>query len=217
MREVNLLDSYLRVKRPIEDLARSTEENKAISRQFGFKYFDGDRKYGYGGYYYDGRWKAVAKRMRDYYALTAGDAVLDIGCAKGFLLHDLKELIPGLPVAGVDISEYAIANTMEDIKPFCQVANAASLPFPDKSFDLVISINTVHNLDRDGCKKAIQEMERVSRKYKYLQVDSWFNEEQREKLMKWYLTGLTFMGVEDWRKFFEECGYTGDYYWTITE
>ncbi len=217
MREVNLLDSYPRVKRPIEDLARSTEENKAISRKFGFEYFDGDRKYGYGGYYYDGRWKAVAERMRDYYGLIAGGAVLDIGCAKGFLLYDLKELIPGIRVAGVDISEYAIENAMEDIKPFCQVANAASLPFPDKSFDLVISINTVHNLDRDGCRKAIQEMERVSRKYKYLQVDSWFNEEQREKLMKWYLTGLTFMGVEDWRKFFEECGYTGDYYWTITE
>jgi len=126
-------------------------------------------------------------------------------------------LMPGLQVAGVDISEYAIANAMEDMKPFCKVANAMSLPFPDKSFDLVISINTVHNLERDGCKQAIQEMERVGRKYKYLQVDSWFNEEQREKLMRWYLTALTFMSAEDWPKFFEECGYTGDYYWTITE
>jgi SAM-dependent methyltransferase len=217
MREVNLLDSYPRVKRPIEKIARSTEENRAISRQFGFEYFDGDRTYGYGGYYYDGRWKAVARRMRDYYKLTDGDAVLDVGCAKGFLLHDLKELIPGLQVAGVDIAEYAIANVIEDMKPFCKVANATILPFPDKSFDLIISINTVHNLKRDGCKQAIQEMERVGRKYKYLQVDSWFNEKQQENLMNWYLTGFTFMSVADWPEFFTECGYTGDYYWTITE
>jgi len=217
MREVNLLDSYPRIKRPIGKIARSTEENRAISRQYGFEYFDGDRKYGYGGYYYDGRWKAVAERMRDYYQLAAGDAVLDVGCAKGFFLHDLKELIPGLQVAGVDISEYAIANVIEDMKPFCKVANATSLPFPEKSFNLVISINTVHNLKRDGCKQAIQEMERVGRKYKFLQVDSWFNEKQQENLMNWYLTGFTFMSVADWPKFFTECGYTGDYYWTITE
>ncbi len=216
MREVNLLDSYPRIKRPIAERVRAGVD-RAVAKKFGKEYFDGDRTHGYGGYYYDGRWKAVAKRMQEYYGLTSQDSILDIGCAKGFLLHDFRELIPGITVAGIEISSYAFEYTMEDVKPFCMLANAKKLPFPDKSFDLVISINVVHNLRLDDCCQAIREMERVSRKYKYLQVDSWRDEQERVNFENWQLTAVTFMDTENWKKLFVKIGYTGDFYWTITE
>lgn len=219
MREVNLLDSYPTSKRPIEERARAKADGKVreIAKQFGKEYFDGDRLYGYGGYRYDGRWKAVAKRMIEFYGLTDKDSILDIGCGKGFLLHDFREALPGARVAGIDISSYALEHTMEDIKPFVQVGNAVKLPFPDKSFDLVISINVVHNLKDDECRRAIREMERVSRRYKYLQVDSYRNPEEKEKLEMWQLTAELIYDTEEWKKLFREVGYTGDFYWTITE
>ena len=220
MPEINLLDTYPKAsKRPIKERLEAKKDPKVqeIAKQFGEDYFDGDRMYGYGGYYYDGRWKVVAKRMLEYYGLTDKDSILEVGSGKGFLVHDFRELIPGITVAGIEISEYAIEHTMEDVKPFCQQGNAKELPFPDKSFDLLISINTVHNLKFDDCCKAIMEIERVSRKYKYLQVDSWRNEQERMNLEEWQLTAETYMSTEDWKKLFAKLGYTGDYYWTITE
>lgn len=220
MVEINLLDTYPRIKRPIQERAAwkaRSEENRAIAKRFAKEYFDGTREQGYGGYYYDGRWQAVAKRMIEYYNLKPDARVLDIGCAKGFLLHDFKLLLPDLFVCGIDISKYALQHVMEDVKPFCFLANAKDLPFPDKSFDLVISINVVHNLPFEECSKAIKEMERVSRKYKYLQVDSWRTEEERINFLNWQLTAQTYFDTEGWKKFFTEIGYTGDYYWTITE
>lgn len=217
MREVNLLDSYPRSKRPIVSREAAVPAQRAIAKQFGREYFDGERTQGYGGYRYDGRWVAVAARMRDFYGLKAGDCILDIGCAKGFLLHDFLQVIPGVQVAGLDISRYAIENAMESVKPYLVVGSADNLLFPDKSFDLVISINTVHNLELELCKQAIREMERVSRKHKYLQVDSWLNEEQRQNFERWQLTAVTYFDPEGWRRLFSEAGYTGEYYWTITE
>lgn len=216
MREVNLLDSYPRVKRPITERVRAGVD-RPVARRFGREYFDGDRTQGYGGYYYDGRWKAISKRMQEYYGLSRQDSILDVGSGKGFLLHDFRELIPGITVAGIEISSYALEHTMEDVKPFCVLGNAKELPFPDKSFDLVISINVVHNLELDDCCQAIREMERVSRKYKYLQVDSWRNEQERINFENWQLTAVTFMDTENWKKLFAKIGYTGEFYWTITE
>ncbi len=217
MREINLLDSYPRAKRPIAERAAAAPAQREIARRFGQEYFDGDRTQGYGGYRYDGRWVAVAKRMRDFYGLKAGDRVLDVGCAKGFLLHDLREVILGLRVAGLDISRYAIENAMETVKTCLAVGSVDALPFADKSFDLVISINTVHNLELERCKEAIREMERVGRRNKYLQVDSWLNEEQRQNFEQWQLTARTYFDPDGWRRVFAAAGYTGEYYWTITQ
>ena len=131
-------------------VARVTESDKAacatISKQFGFDYFDGDRKYGYGGFRYDGRWVPVAQDMVKHYALNSGARILDIGCAKGFLVHDFMKVLPGADAVGIDISDYAIANAMPEVKDRLSVGNAVSLPYPDKSFDLVVLINTLHNL-----------------------------------------------------------------------
>ena len=217
MREVNLLDSYPRIKRPVREREKAKPVQREVAKRFGREYFDGDRTQGYGGYRYDGRWVAIARRMQEFYKLEAGQRILDVGCAKGFLLHDLLHAIPGIGVAGLEISPYAIETAMDDVKPFLVVGSADVLPFADRAFDLVVSINTVHNLDLGRCRQAIREMERVSRAHKYLQVDSWLTEEQRENFEKWQLTAVTYFSPEGWRGLFAEVGYTGDYYWTITE
>lgn len=217
--EINLLNLYPRFKRPIEERGRlATEECREVARQFGKDFFDGDRLYGYGGYYYHPRfWQATAKRFRDYYQLAENASVLDVGCAKGFMLHDFKELLPNLTIAGIDISEYAIENAIETVKPFLRVGNAKELPYGDNSFDLVISINTVHNLPLEECKQALREIQRVSRQHAFITVDAWRTEEEKERLIKWNLTGLTYMQVDEWKRLFEEVGYQGDYFWFIAE
>ena len=219
MAEINLMDRYPRSKRPIEERGSTiTEEHRRIARQFGREFFDGDRLYGYGGYGYHPRfWTETVKRFRDHYGLAEDASILDVGCAKGPMLYDFKRIMPGVTVAGIDISEYAIENALEEVKPFLQVANARELPFEDSSFDLVVSINSVHNLPLDECKKAIREIERVSRKHSFLTVDAYRTEGERESMLKWNLTALTHMYVHEWRALFEEAGYTGDYYWFIAE
>ncbi|MEK9776238.1 MAG: class I SAM-dependent methyltransferase, partial [Quisquiliibacterium sp.] len=147
--------------------------------------------------------------LQKHFGLTAGSSVLDVGCAKGFMMHDFAELIPGVTVKGVDISQYAIENAMEDMRPHVQVADALALPFPDSSFDVVISINTIHNLDRDGCAQALREIERVSRKGAFITVDAYRNEEEKERMYAWNLTAKTIMSVDALVAFFK------DYFWFV--
>ncbi len=216
MAEINLLDTFPNLNRDVEERFRQiTEEHKRIAREFGKEFFDGDRLVGYGGYKYDGRWVKIVERFRDHYGLTGESSVLDVGCAKGFMLYDFMKIIPGIKVAGVDTSQYAIENAMEDIKPYVAIGDARNLPFPDKSFDLVVSITTVHNLHLEECKQALREIQRVSRKHAFITVDSWRNEVEHDRLLKWVLTGYMFMSTDDWKRLFEEVGYTGDYYWFI--
>ena len=219
MAEINLLDLYPRSNRPIDERGELiTSADREIARQFGQVYFDGDRLRGYGGYRYDPRfWQATVRRFRDYYRLAEDTSLLDVGCAKGFMLHDFKELMPDLSIAGVDISEYAIENAMETVKPSLRAGNAKELPYDDNSFDLVISINTVHNLPLEECKQALREIQRVSRQHTFVTMDAWRTEEERQRLMKWNLTALTYMHVNEWKKLFAEVDYTGDYYWFIAE
>lgn len=218
MKEVFLLDLYPNKKKPIQDrITPDIEDRRKIARRFDKEFFDGDRGNGYGGYYYDGRWKPVVKRLIDYYDLTSQSSVLDIGCAKGFMLRDFVETLPGMRVAGIDVSQYAIENAEEIVKPYVQAGNAMDLLYPDRSFDLVISINVVHNLDRKDCKKAIQEMMRVSKRFKYIQVDSFRNAKEEQNLKNWYLTAKLILGTEEWKEIFKEVGYDGEYYWTIIE
>lgn len=216
--EINFLNTHPATKRDYDQRAREkSAEIITIAKQFGKEFFDGDRKCGYGGYRYDGRWKAVAQKMKDYYRLAEDCSILDIGCAKSFLLHDFKELMPNCTVAGIDVSEYAIENAMPSVKPYLKVVSAETLPYTDKSFDLVISINSIHNLSPEPLKAALKEVERVSRGHSYITVDAWRNEEERENLYKWVLTAETMMHVDDWKKLFDEVGYTGDYWWFIAD
>jgi len=215
MGEINLLDLYPKAKRDIEGRQKAKEEDKVLARQFGREYFDGTRDQGYGGYKYDGRWKPIIQRFKDYYKLPDDAAILDVGCAKGFMLHDFLEIMPQAKVTGIDISEYGIANSMDSVKMFLQIGNANKLPFADNSFDLVIGINVIHNLDRNECFEAVKEIERVGRGGKFITVDAYHNEAEKKRMKMWNLTAQTVMHVDDWKEFFDQAGYTGNYYWFI--
>lgn len=213
--EIDLLADYPRTKRNVEErgLAK-TEEDRAIARQFGREFFDGDRAHGYGGFGYNPRfWTPVAPAFEKHFELKAGDSLLDVGCAKGFMMHDFARLIPGLVVKGVDVSDYAIETTIEDMREHVQVADAVSLPFPDKSFDVVISINSIHNLARAECATSLKEIQRVARRGAFITVDAYRDEDERRRMEAWNLTAKTIMHVDEWKAFFADCGYTGDYYW----
>ena len=196
-------------------LARVNEFSKAeaakVAKQFAFDYWDGDRKFGYGGYRYDGRWRVVAEAMAQHYGLKPGAHILDVGCGKAFLLYELTQSVPGVEVSGIDISEYAIANAKEEVRQFLQVGGAGDLPFPDNSFDLVISTNTLHNLYCFDLDKALREIERVGRKNKYIVMESYRSEEEKANLLYWQLTCESFYTPEEWQWWFAQSGYNGDY------
>ena len=202
-------------------LQRVTAYDKAecaeVAVQFGKEYWDGDRQYGYGGYRYDGRWRAVAEDMARYYGLQPDANILDVGCGKGFLLYEFTQVVPGARVTGVDISPYAIENAKEEVRPFVQVGNAMSLPFEDRSFDLVISITTLHNLYMYDLWLALQEIERVARGPKYVVVEAYQNEREKVNLMYWQLTCRAFHTPQEWEWIFQQTGYTGDYSFIMFE
>jgi len=216
-KEIDLLINYPRTKRNVEERGKEkTDEDRTIARRFDKDFFDGDRKNGYGGFSYNPRfWQPVIPTFKDYWNLTESSSVLDVGCAKGFMLHDFKQIIPGITVKGLDISAYAIENSMDDIKNDVIVGDAKNLPYNDNSFDVVISINTVHNLEVDECAIALQEIERVSKGNSYITVDAYRSIEEKRRMYDWNLTAKTIMSVDDWVSFFKKIGYTGDYYWFI--
>ncbi|MCW9034155.1 MAG: class I SAM-dependent methyltransferase [Rhodospirillales bacterium] len=215
MAEINLLRSLPESKRNVKARETAkTEEHIRISREYGEMYFDGPREYGYGGYRYDGRWQPVAKDIVDHFGLKPGDRVLDIGCAKGFLVKDLRAI--GIDAVGVDVSEYGLAHAEPEAKDHLQIASADNIPFEDKSFSAVLAINCLHNLNRASCVKAIKEMERLAPPGKaFLQVDSYHTPEQKEIFESWVLTAKFYDYPEGWLKVFEEANYTGDWFWTI--
>ena len=131
------------------------------------------------------------------------------------MLFDFLELIPDISVQGIDISEYAIENALPSIKPFLEVGNAISLPYDDNSFDIVISITTLHNLEIDECAKAIQEVDRVSKRGSFITLDAYRTEEEKKRMEAWNLTAKTMMHVDEWKAFFKKINYTGDYFWFI--
>ena len=218
MTEVNLMERYPKGKGRNAERPVITDEDRWISKQFGKDYFDGDRRHGYGGFNYHERfWGDTVKLFRDYYHLPEDAAVLDIGCGKGFMLYDFMKLMPKARLAGLDISEYAVDQCIEPVKPFVQVGNARNLPFKDKSFDLVTAINTIHNIPYDDCLQSVREIQRVTRAHAFIMVDAWRTEEQRQAMLKWVLTAETMLHVDDWLKLFEKAGYSHDYYWWMVE
>ena len=216
-REIDLLIDYPKAKRDLSArLESKSEESRSIGRRFGFDYFDGDRNHGYGGFTYHPKfWQPVIPTIIENYQLDNSSSVLDVGCAKGFFLYDLKQTLPEVSIKGVDISEYAIENAKIEVREYLQGASAIRLPFKDNSFDLVMSINTVHNLDREDCAVSLQEIERVARGDSFITVDAYRNDEEKARMEAWNLTALTMMSVDEWKGFFLEVGYTGDFYWFI--
>jgi ubiquinone/menaquinone biosynthesis C-methylase UbiE len=216
--EVDLLSKLPRAKRSIAARADAkTEEHVRISREYGELYFDGPRAYGYGGYRYDGRWVPVAADMVAHFDLEPGDRVLDVGAAKGFLVKDLIKVCPGLEAFGLDISKYALMHCEPEVVGRLHLGSAVELPFPDGSFKAAISLNTIHNLDRSDCIRALEELQRVSGGRGFVQVDSYLTPEQKAAFEDWVLTARFHDYPDGWLKVFCEAGYTGDYCWTIID
>lgn len=217
---VNLMGKLLNIitslhKKTNRDYIGRMTDNKVecmkIARKYGRDYWDGDRRYGYGGYKYDGRWKVVAKKLIETYNLPENAKILDVGCGKGFLLFEFTKLLPKSDVVGFDVSEYAIENAKEEIKNKLFVHKAQDkYNFKDKEFDLVVSINTLHNLQIHNLKSALNEIERVG-KNKFIVVESYRNEKELFNLKCWALTGECFFSTDEWVWLFDNFGYNGDY------
>ena len=215
--EINLMKNYPKSKRDIKSRGNSkTQIDRKIAREFGKEFFDGNRSQGYGGFNYDPKyWKEVIPDFQKHFNLSSKDSILDVGCAKGFMIFDFERLIPGIYVRGVDISNYAIENAKSEVREKCSVANAMKLPFADNSFDIVISITTLHNLEIEDLKVSLNEIQRVSRRGSFITLDAYRNEEERIAMESWNLTARTMLHVDEWKKLFKEVGYEGDYYWFI--
>lgn len=196
-------------------IGRVTSDDKAecaqIAKLYGYDYWDGDRKYGYGGYHYDGRWRGVAEKIAKHYQLKPGQKVLDVGCGKAYLLYEITQVVPGLIVRGIDLSQYALSHAKDEIKKNLQYGSAQELPYQDNEFDLVISLTTLHNLKVYELKKAVQEIERVSKGNSYIMVESFRNDREEVNLLYWQLTCASYYSVEEWEWLYQEWGYTGDY------
>ena len=215
MSEINLLSKYPKTKRNLKEASiNRTDKERQVARRFDREFFDGNRRHGYGGYIYNERfWTEVVKDISNYYKLKSGDKILDVGCGKGFMLYDFFKLNPKFDIYGIDISEYAVNNCIESLKGKLKVGNAVSLPYPDKYFDLVVSINTHHNLDGEDIIKAFNELQRVTKKNSYVVLDAYSNEKEKEELLNWNLTAKTIKHVDEWKKFFEKINFKGDFYW----
>ena len=183
-----------------------------LAKQFAYDYWDGDRRICYGGYrYLEGRWEQVARAMAKHYPLPAKPKILDIGCGKGYLLYDFLKVIPDAEIYGIDISDYAINNSKPEICNSLQVGNAVNLPWPNDTFDLVISITTLHNLHAYDLESALREMERVGKQHKYLCVESYRSEQEKANLLYWQVTCEAFNTPEEWAWWFKQTNYTGDH------
>lgn len=213
--EINLMINYPRTKRDVKSRgSEKTDADRALACEFGKDFFDGDRRNGYGGFHYNERfWKDVVPSFQQHYGLTGDSTLLDVGCAKGFMISDFARDIPGIDVRGVDISEYAIQQAKHDISDRVSVANAIDLPFEDSSFDLVISITTIHNLEGNDLVAALREIMRVSRGGAFITVDAYRNDEEKKAMFAWNLTAKTILHVDEWKEVFDQAGYSGDYYW----
>jgi protein-L-isoaspartate(D-aspartate) O-methyltransferase len=203
-------------------IQRVVEHDKAdcatLAIQWGKDYWDGERQYGYGGYKYDARQRPIAEAMAKHYNIKPGDKILDVGCGKGYLLHEFTQVVPGVEIAGIDISEYGIANAKEEVKPFIQVGNAISLPYEDNSFDFVVSVTTLHNLYNYELSQAIQEIQRVGKgNRKHIAIESYRNEREKANLLYWQLTCRCFFTPKEWEWVLDLNGFTGDYSYIVFE
>ena len=174
MAKINLMGKYPKSNRASisKERIEVSDEMRAEARKFDWLYFDGPREFGYGGYNYHPRFfTGVVRDFINHFSLQDGDSILDVGCGKGFMLYDFSKALPNLKIRGLDISRYCYTNALPEIQPYFDIGSCDKLPYKDKSFDVVISIATIHNLDLDGVKRAISEIVRVSRRGAYIKVN----------------------------------------------
>ncbi|MDC0553469.1 class I SAM-dependent methyltransferase [Candidatus Pseudothioglobus singularis] len=217
--KIDLMSRYPVTQRSsiISERVKVSNVDRKLAQKFDKEYFDGPRRLGMGGYSYNPKFfKPVVEDMIDYYDLNNSSSILDVGCAKGFMLYDFKSVLPNCSVAGLDISKYCLDNSMESVKPFLTLGSCDKLPYDDNSFDFVVSIATIHNLDINGVKKSLKEIMRVTKKNAFIKVNGYTNNNELKNLNNWNLVAKTILHENDWIALFNETGYTGDYFWFNT-
>lgn len=218
MREFNALRNYPQPKGPryVGPNIR-TIKNKIVASYRDKGYYDGDRNDGYGGFKYDGRWKIIVKSMCEDYRLTKDSALLQIGCEKGFLLHDFKEYFPSMKVRGVEVSDYAVAESMPLVKPYIVKSDFTKLPFENREFDFVIAIGVVYTLNLRDAISCLKEIQRVGKGNSFITLGAYRNEQGARLFKYWTLLGATILHVDEWIEVLKESGYTGDYQFVTAE
>jgi SAM-dependent methyltransferase len=189
-----------------------TQDDIQKAKEFAFDYFDGDRKFGLGGYSYSPKYfRQVVIDFINEYGLSNNSSILDVGCGKGFMLKDFKDALPNAKLRGLDISKYCLENSHPEVSNILDFGSCDKLPYESNSFDLVISIATIHNLPLNGVKDSIREIIRVSKKHSFIKVNGYKNKYERDLLFDWNLVAETILHVDEWTQLFEELGYIGDY------
>ena len=197
-------------KRTVKPGARSIK-SRMKAFELGQEYYDGARENGYGGYRYDGRWKTMLPNIIEHYSLDNDSSVLDLGCKKGFFMHDLKALLPGIQIRGVENHIYPIQQGMDSIKQDMVLAEYDNLPFDDNSFDFVFGFAAIYMLNLRGVMGALREIERVSRGHSFITLGAYQTQEDRVLFEEWTLLGTTVLHVDEWLDVFDYTGYSGDY------
>ncbi len=214
LRLENLLQDLPNSSRKLDTRIEVSDLDKNYARLYGRHYYDGSRCQGYGGYYYDGRWKAVAQRITNIFGIKDSDTICEIGCAKGFLLYDFTQILKKIKCIGIDVSLYALRESIKKENILYLHCNASTIPLKDKSIEHTICINTLHNfLSKKETIQAISEIERITKRNSYIRIAAYKNNSQKEIIDKWATAGRCYLHVDEWRELFEDAGYTGFYDW----
>ena len=214
MPELNLITKLhnLTKRNYLQRMQNEKVKCMSVSKKYEFEYWDGDRKYGYGGYkYIKGRWGKVAKKLIQLYNLKNNSKILDVGCGKGYLLYEIKKVLPKIRIYGLDISNHALKNSPDEIKKYLikhDIKNG--LNFKKNSFDLVFSLATLHNLEINFLFRIIKQINKKEKK-KYIMVESYRNNQELFNLQCWALTCESFFSKNEWKWIFKNLKYTGDF------
>ena len=215
MREINLLEGYPSPKKPrlVSNNLR-TINHRLVATKRDEIFYDGDREFGYGGFYYDGRWRQIAKNIIELYSLYGQEKVLQINSEKGFLLSDLKRENPNLKIYGTETSEYAIEKTEDYIRENIKFSKPHTLPFPDNYFDFVIALGVVYTQNLDYAVEILKEIVRVSKQNCFVTLASYTTQKDYFLFRDWTLLGTTILKKSEWIKVLKSVKYYGDYYFT---
>ena len=218
MREFNALSGYPAPQKPRYVNANlRTIQHRIVASYRDKDFFDGDRNYGYGGLKYDGRWQAIAKNMIKEYNLKDGAKILQLGCERGFLLHDFKEINQSFEVKGTELSPYAVSTSMPSIRQDITICPYTSLPFSDNYFDLVIAIGPVYTLNLADSIQCLKEIQRVGKGKSFITLGSYETEEELRLFRYWTLLGSSMLNKDEWREVLKHVEYSGDYHFNTAK
>ena len=207
---------YFKKKNKVNRVVKRKLKNKLIAWELEKEYYDGDRNNGYGGFSYDGRWLKLLPDFIKRYKLNNNSKILDLGCKKGFIMKDLKILLPGAKVYGIEDHKYPIKNAEKEIKKNIIFSNYYEIPFKKNYFDLVIGFSSIYKYNFQDVVKTIREINRVSRK-SFFTVASYSNRKEKEIFDRWTLLGTTILSKKEWLELFRLLKYKGDYYFTTAK